>query len=120
MKLVRRDRKVYCSKRHKQRVADINKFKEEAGCADCGQKYPGVAMDFHHRNGEIKEFNISNCSSYSAEKISREIKKCDVLCKNCHAIRTYNLRQHSKAALIRWGKAFVETIDPHPELFSCP
>jgi hypothetical protein len=120
MSVTPRDRRSYCSKKHKQRVADLNKFKEEAGCADCGQKFPGVCLDFDHREGEVKCFNISNCSSYSAEKLHNEIKKCDVVCKNCHAKRTYLRGQHSKAALIRWGKAFVGSIDPHPELFPCP
>jgi hypothetical protein len=115
-----RDRSAYCSKKHKQRVAEINAYKEEKGCMDCGQKFPGVCMDFDHREGEIKKFNVSNCSSYSVEKLNSEIKKCDLVCKNCHAIRTYNKKQHSFAARIRWGKTSLEIDQNQMELSLCP
>ena len=57
-------------------------------CFDCNQKFPLVCIDFDHVEGE-KEFNIS--SSYDQVplvKLLEEIAKCQVVCANCHRIRT--------------------------------
>jgi hypothetical protein len=113
---VPRDRRSYCSKKHKERIAYITKYKESQGCQKCGNKnLKGPQLDFHHRHGEIKKFNISNCSSYSIEKLNNEIKKCDVVCKNCHAILTYELGQHSVAANISAGRISRDSFDIHPQ-----
>lgn len=57
-------------------------------CADCSGAFPLVCMDFDHVRGE-KLFTIS--SSYvnvSMAVLLEEIAKCDVVCANCHRIRT--------------------------------
>ena len=49
-------------------------------------------MDFDHRDRKTKLTNINrmiNYRSYSKEKILEEIEKCDLVCANCHRIRTY-------------------------------
>lgn len=55
-------------------------------CADCGVKYPPYVMDFDHLGD--KEFNISN-GSMSLAKVKAEIEKCEVVCANCHRVRTH-------------------------------
>ena len=57
-------------------------------CMDCKKKYPYYVMDFDHRTN--KKFNISYMvnSRYSIENIQAEIDKCDLVCANCHRIRT--------------------------------
>ncbi len=64
---------------------------KQAPCADCGNDYPWYVMDFDHRHGE-KEFNLSDAThnGRSLETIKEEIAKCDVVCANCHRIRTFN------------------------------
>lgn len=69
----------------------IEDFKRNSSCSDCGIKgnlYPQI-LDFHHTKGN-KKFNISehSKSTLSIKKIQEEIKKCDVVCANCHRIRT--------------------------------
>jgi len=58
-------------------------------CADCGESYPPYVMDFDHRGD--KEFAIGSvrASSMSIERLQLEIVKCDVVCSNCHRIRTH-------------------------------
>lgn len=58
------------------------------GCVDCGYSNPN-ALDFHHINSVDKLFSISAGigAEYSKSKLLREIKKCEVLCSNCHRIR---------------------------------
>lgn len=56
-------------------------------CENCGYDKCEAALQFHHRNPEEKEFNLShiNFATYDIEKLYEEIDKCDLLCANCHA-----------------------------------
>jgi predicted HNH restriction endonuclease len=51
-----------------------------------------VALQFDHREGEIKTINICRMDGHSIESIKIEMRKCDVVCANCHAIRTEQRR----------------------------
>jgi hypothetical protein len=63
-------------------------------CADCGSIYPYYVMDFDHRPGTIKLFNIGGCyQRFTRSRIVSEIEKCDVVCSNCHRIRTFERGQ---------------------------
>ncbi len=66
-------------------------------CADCGKKFPPCVMDFDHRDKNLKIGNIGSLVSqaYKKEKLLEEISKCDLVCANCHRIRTYN-RNHAR------------------------
>ena len=62
-------------------------------CMDCGGVFDWCAMDFDHRPDETKEFCIAdNGSSTAGRKIiarmEKEIAKCDIVCSNCHRVRT--------------------------------
>jgi hypothetical protein len=60
-------------------------------CDDCGQMFPPYVMDFDHREPTKKLFAITTGSAQlmSREKLISEIEKCDIVCANCHALRTY-------------------------------
>jgi len=60
-------------------------------CEDCGQSFPPYVMDFDHRDPPKKLFAITTGSAQlmSREKLISEIEKCDIVCANCHALRTY-------------------------------
>lgn len=63
-------------------------------CMDCGRTYPPCVMDFDHRPGEVKLFDISQYPSGSSEATLRaEIDKCDVVCSNCHRMRSWTRKQ---------------------------
>jgi hypothetical protein len=60
-------------------------------------------MDFDHRPGEKKCFALANAmgqTRISAERLRAEIAKCDVVCANCHRIRTYE-RRKARAEKVR-------------------
>lgn len=62
-------------------------------CMECGNKYPPYVMDFDHREPQEKEFTISGKKiQLPISKLLEEIEKCDVVCANCHRIRTHNRR----------------------------
>ena len=58
-------------------------------CMDCGESYPHYVMDLDHVRGE-KRFMLSQAYSQSTEDVLNELAKCDVVCSNCHRIRTFN------------------------------
>jgi hypothetical protein len=53
-------------------------------CYKCNEDKPWI-LDFHHNDPNQKEFNISHVKSYRWSIIEKEIKKCVLLCRNCHA-----------------------------------
>lgn len=70
---------------NREKVLDILK----SGCKDCGNKDTRV-LDFDHLPGHPKKHNVSSLISegYSWDIVLAEIQKCEVVCRNCHAIRT--------------------------------
>lgn len=69
----------------------VRQMKSRA-CADCGIQYPFYVMDFDHREGESKEYELNRIDRMTTWAILSEIKKCDVVCSNCHRVRTYKRR----------------------------
>lgn len=68
-------------------------------CIDCG--YSDIrALQFDHRNPKEKRNEISTMASsaYSWEAILEEIAKCDIVCANCHSIRTCETYGFHKSA----------------------
>ena len=53
------------------------------GCAACGYNRNAGALDFHHYKG-VKFMGVTRMVTYSWERIMDEVRKCVVLCKNCH------------------------------------
>lgn len=70
-------------------------YKDGKPCADCGQKHRHFVLEFDHRNPKTKEFTVSyaNGKRYSWKKIMAEIRKCDLICSNCHQTRTWERKQ---------------------------
>lgn len=66
-------------------------------CSDCGGTFEICCMDFDHREGTTKAYNIGSMFAhhYSRELIETELEKCDLVCSNCHRIRTRNRRTGS-------------------------
>jgi hypothetical protein len=59
-------------------------------CTDCGERLPPEAMDFDHL--QVKSWQVSDMWSYSREKAVAEIAKCELVCANCHRVRTQTRR----------------------------
>ena len=77
----------------------ISKFKLKKGCSFCNYKKCSEALQFHHIDKSTKLFGISNklskknnLSPIKWKEIKSEIKKCIILCANCHAEETYRER----------------------------
>jgi hypothetical protein len=59
-------------------------------CHDCGREFPGVCMDFDHRDPETKAGSVSKMAVRAKiPALLAEIAKCDLVCANCHRLRTW-------------------------------
>lgn len=61
-------------------------------CMDCKGSFEAVCMDFDHRPDEVKLFNISSNITARMDRLLVEVAKCDIVCSNCHRIRTRDRR----------------------------
>ena len=77
-----------CIKRRKANLISIFGGK----CCICGFNDFQEALEFHHVNPEEKEFGLSasSATTKSLEKQIAEVKKCILVCANCHRGIEYN------------------------------
>lgn len=93
-----RDNKAKFRARNKKRreghIAWVNTLRDHP-CMDCKGSFPTCVMEFDHREGEAKTAAVAKMvtDSYSKESILAEIQKCDLVCANCHRIRTHRRRR---------------------------
>lgn len=78
----------------KANSARVRKLKSYP-CADCGGIFDPVCMDFDHLPGTDKVRNIAAMLAEPWERIQAEIDKCELVCSNCHRVRTH-IRTHSR------------------------
>ena len=72
-------------------------IKEKNPCMDCKIWYPYYVMDFDHVRGR-KHKNVAELiDTLSKKKIDEEIAKCEIVCSNCHRIRTHDRLMKKKA-----------------------
>jgi len=71
----------------RRRRAFVNTLKARP-CHDCGGTFPPCCMDFDHRNPSTKKGLVSRMFRRRMSLLLEEIQKCDVVCANCHRIRT--------------------------------
>lgn len=77
-----------------EKTKEIHEYQLEKGCLDCGFNKHPAALEFDHIPGTEKKFNIGEeIGNRSRQALWEEIAKCDVVCANCHAIRTANRRK---------------------------
>jgi hypothetical protein len=77
-------------RRADKKRAVIDRYKRIIGCADCGYNRDSAALEFDHLPGFEKSANVASLMYASWDRIKEEIVKCEVVCSNCHAIRTKN------------------------------
>jgi 5-methylcytosine-specific restriction endonuclease McrA len=86
----------------------INDFKLKDGCCQCGYKDHFAALDLDHIDPTTKNKSLTRSKdgkrrsigffSLSWPDLKTEITKCQVLCKICHSIKTYEERQAAIAS----------------------
>ena len=58
-------------------------------CADCREVFPVYVMHWDHLPGFEKVADVSSMvRSRSRDAVLEELKKCELVCANCHVLRT--------------------------------
>lgn len=83
-----------------ERYAKIAEIKEASPCKDCGNKFPAICMDFDHLDGSAKVADVSKMVNDKRPwaEVFAEIAKCDLVCANCHRIRTQKRTEARRAS----------------------
>jgi uncharacterized protein (UPF0335 family) len=81
------------NKTYRQKVREyVQEQKSSSPCMDCGIKYPYYVMEYDHLGDKIN--SVSHISSRGTlNQVIEEINKCDLVCSNCHKIRTWTRMQ---------------------------
>ncbi|MDD4877049.1 MAG: hypothetical protein PHQ86_07995 [Dehalococcoidales bacterium] len=73
----------------------LSDYKKKHRCKICGEN-DSIVLVFHHKDMNDKEFTISQNIDKSWNKLKAEVKKCDVLCVNCHHEVHFNIDKKVK------------------------
>lgn len=84
-------RVVLVNEKQRKEVYSCLRYLKSQPCTDCNKSFDPVCMDFDHVTDD-KSFEISEGvrRRKSLTAILNEIKKCELVCANCHRIRTKN------------------------------
>lgn len=80
----------------KDQVKDL---KDEFGrkCSICGYNKCMDALQFHHVDPTKKEFSLGMKRGRNIETLREELKKCILVCSNCHVEIHYDMKKIIKA-----------------------
>lgn len=90
----KKNRKRYLANKKRCRKAQYDRNKaivieaKKDGCIDCRVEFRHWVLQFDHVRGR-KLGNVCDMLIQPEEQLRKEIAKCDVVCANCHADRTY-------------------------------
>lgn len=101
-------RKVYDAAYHKKRavvrrrqtvlrrraIVEWVRSLKDAPCVDCGGRFHPAAMHWDHLPGTTKRDDLGRLvNGHGRRAILEEIEKCELVCANCHAVRTFERRR---------------------------
>ena len=90
---------AFVEKQQKKLCEKINALKNKP-CADCGVLFPHCVMDWDHVRGE-KGKNVSTLAAGGCSNlVMMEIEKCELVCANCHRIRTFERREQARRGAV--------------------
>lgn len=99
---------LVCSRRNR-RLTDLHRrtpvwefiksHKEGKPCAQCNLEWPHYVLEFDHVTPKNKKYTVgemvnSHWRKHQWHIISAEIAKCEVVCRNCHVVRTHERGHH--------------------------
>ena len=83
------NKKIACKSR-------VDEIKIALGCTDCGFNTHPAALDFDHLPGFEKSETVAVLVGAGKLDLAlAEIKKCQVVCANCHRIRTAQRKKYA-------------------------
>lgn len=81
--------RIYNQMRERNNRDFVDSLKRKP-CMDCGLTFPPCCMDFDHRDPSLKIAPVGRLvATASRQRLLAEIAKCDLVCSNCHRLRTF-------------------------------
>lgn len=106
-----RDNKAQVNKHTSRKNKNDAVLYKGGKCNRCGYNKSNAAFDFHHVDKTQKDKNWSALRLKPLEQLKNELDKCELLCKNCHAVvdkegvsRTARRGQQKKLACLEYKK----------------
>ena len=64
----------------------IQRVKRKSECCKCGLKHKPYLLEFHHLDPSTKYKSVTDLqfNAYGMKLIKDEIRKCVMICRNCH------------------------------------
>lgn len=86
-----RERRLVANRRRARVFRYLLARQKRKPCSDCGIRYPPYVMEFDHVRGEkIADLSHMAHSRQAWGRVLAEIAKCNLVCSNCHAVRTWS------------------------------
>jgi hypothetical protein len=69
----------------------VQEYKTTHPCADCDLFFHPWVMEFDHLDSDVKSFGLGSGvgDGYSLQRLQKEMDKCELVCANCHRMRTW-------------------------------
>ena len=78
----------YKNDRGKKNREFLYRYLSISKCEVCGYDNP-IALEFAHRENKHRGVTRMAQEGYALKAIKQEIRKCKILCANCHKLETY-------------------------------
>ncbi|MBC7707861.1 hypothetical protein H7Y63_01415 [Polaromonas sp.] len=77
------------NKRYRTEIQEyVRQIKESTPCADCKQQFAYYVMDFDHIGDKLNNISFLSATGRIGA-VKKEIENCEIVCANCHRIRTH-------------------------------
>ncbi len=107
---------------HRKRYETLRDFVaacKSVPCHDCGFSFPSCCMDFDHRDPTKKVASISRMIGHSSfSELFSEIGKCDIICSNCHRLRTNASQSNKYSGRKAVNRDYIDSLKKGP-CFDC-
>lgn len=83
---------LFLSRNHKRHISKlVKRWKMRKGCSNCNFKAKhSVQLDIDHIIPGKQSRRQAINTSWTKERLKKELSNCQVLCANCHRLKTYN------------------------------
>ena len=78
--------------RRRRNTKFVKRVKLKYGCSTCGYNKHHASLHFDHldRTKKYKNVSILVGKAYSLKTLKEEMRKCQILCANCHSEKTFD------------------------------
>ncbi len=86
----------------------IQRYKRMSKCCKCGLDHKPYLLEFHHLDPSTKYKSVTDLqfNAYGLKRIKDEIRKCVMICRNCH-MEFHHLERNK---LVRTFKEYLKLV----------